>query len=110
MVAFNDFYQCHEPPPSGDAHGIARLPIPVFRNLFFGPKKTVPDRIPEDFFFSCVFRRKFSQERGFGGIAGIPVLFSLLQEFFAGIPEFTSDSSGIRRIPPDSCSHQLLSG
>jgi hypothetical protein len=32
MVAFNGFYESHEPPPSGDVRGIARLPIPVFRN------------------------------------------------------------------------------
>jgi hypothetical protein len=58
MVAFNDFYQCHEPPPSGDAHGIARLPIPVFRNLFFGPKGFLFFlRFPEEIFTGTWFWR-----------------------------------------------------
>ena len=61
------------------------LVIPVFRNLFFG-QKNIPARIPEDFFFSCVFWRNFSQERGFGEVAGIPVFFPLSQEIFAGKP------------------------
>ena len=71
-------------------------------------EKNVPARIPEDSFFSCVFQRIFSQERGFGEVAGIPVFFSLSQDFFAGIPvgqEFLylpqnpPDSGGFRRIP-----------
>jgi hypothetical protein len=49
-----------------------RLPIPVFRNPFFGPTKPVPVRILEDFFFPHFFFPHFlggisSQERGFGG-------------------------------------------
>jgi hypothetical protein len=34
---------------------------------------TEKNRIPEDFFFSCVFQRNFSQERGFGEVPGISV-------------------------------------
>jgi hypothetical protein len=68
-------------------------------------------RIPEDFFFSCVFRRNFSQERGFGGGLRNSCFLPLSQEFFAGIPagqEFLHlqwippDSSGFLRIPLDS--------
>jgi hypothetical protein len=67
------------------------------------------------FFFSCIFRRNFSQERGFGEVAGIPVFSDFTgifhQEFlWAVIPVFTQDSSGFRRIPEDSCSRQKLSG
>ena len=67
-------------------------------------KKNVPARIPEDSFFPCVFRRNFSQERGFGEVAGVPV-FSIFTGFFCrnscgtGIPVFTPESSGFWRIP-----------
>jgi hypothetical protein len=44
----------------------ARLPIPVFRNLFFGPKKLFLTGFLRISYFSCVLRRNFSQERGFG--------------------------------------------
>jgi hypothetical protein len=37
----------------------ARLPIPVFRNPFFGPPKPVPARIPEDFSFFLFFLEEF---------------------------------------------------
>jgi hypothetical protein len=75
------------------------------QELILGAQKTVPDRIPEDFFFSFVFQRNFSQERGFGGVAGIPV-FLLLQEF---LQEFLRDRnsciySGFLQIPdPANC-------
>jgi hypothetical protein len=65
-----------------------RLVIPVFRILFLDPKN-VPDRIPEDFFSSCV--------------TGIPV-FSVFTGIFrrnscgTGIPIYP----GILQIPPDS--------
>ncbi len=45
---------------------VARLHIPVFRNIFLDQK----NRSCQDswgYFFPCVFRRNFSQERGFGG-------------------------------------------
>jgi hypothetical protein len=80
--------------------------------LYFGGSKTEEkNRIPEDFFFSCVFRRNFSQECGFGGVAGIPVFGHCHRIFLqAGIPVFAPDSSGFLWIPPDSCSCQKLSG
>jgi hypothetical protein len=61
----------------------------------------------QDYFFPYVFRSNFSQERGFGEVAGF--YFLLSQEFFAGIPvgqEFLylprnppGDSGRFRRIP-----------
>jgi hypothetical protein len=71
-------------------------------------KKTVPARIPEDFFFSCVFRRNFSQERGFGGGHKNSCFLPLSQDFFEEIPlgleflyllQIPPDSSGFHRIP-----------
>ena len=41
--------------PASRAISMARLPIPVIGNSFFGPLKPVPARIPEDFFFSVFF-------------------------------------------------------
>jgi hypothetical protein len=71
-----------------------RLHIPVFRNLFFGSKKPFLTGFLRISFFSCVFRRNFSQECVFGGVTGIPVFFRFYrifsQEFlWAGIPVFT---------------------
>ncbi len=85
-----------------------RLVIPVFRNLFFGPKKPFLTGFLRISFFSCVFWRNFSQERGFGGGRRNSCFFSFLQVFFAGIPvgqEFLylprnpPYSGGFRRIP-----------
>jgi hypothetical protein len=99
----------------GKVNTPARLHIPVFRNLFFGPKKLFLPGFLRIYFFPCVFRRKFSQERGFGGGCRNSCFLPLSQEFFAGIPvgqEFLyllripPDSSGFLRIPPDSCSCQ----
>jgi hypothetical protein len=89
-----------------------RLPIPVFRNLFFGSKKPFLTEFLRISFFLCLFRRNFSQERGFEEVAGIPVFFlfyrNFSQEFlWAGFPVFTQDSSGILE---DSCSRPKLSG
>ncbi len=93
----------------------ARLHIPVFRNLFFGPKKPFLPGFLRISFFSCVFQRNFLQERGFGGGRRNSCFLPLSQEFFAGIPvgqEFLylfwipPDSSGFLRIPWDSCSCQ----
>ena len=60
-------------------------------------EKNVPARIPEDSFFSCVFQRIFSQERGFGEV---PVG----QEFLY-LPRNPPDLGGFRRIPvpEESC-------
>jgi hypothetical protein len=91
------------------------LPIPVFRNLFLGSKKPFLTGFLRISFFSCVFWRNFSQERGFEEVTGIPFFSDFTgifrrnscgQEFlWAGIPVFTQDSSGIRRIPvpAESC-------
>ncbi len=90
-----------------------RLHIPVFRNLFFGSKKPFLTGFLRISFFTCVFQRNFSQERGFGEVAGIPVFFRFYRNFsqeflWAGIPVFTQDSGGFRRILEDSCSRQKL--
>jgi hypothetical protein len=67
-----------------------------------GGSKTEKNRIPEDFFFSCVFS---------GGIFLRNMVLERSQEFlfvfsftgfFAGIP---AESGGFLR-PPDSCSRQ----
>ncbi len=51
-----------------------RLHIPVFRNLFFGPKKPIPARIPEDLFFFLCFPEAFFTGMWFlEGVSGIPV-------------------------------------
>jgi hypothetical protein len=82
--------------------GYPRLVISVFRDLFFGRKKTFLSGFLRISFYSCVFWRNFSQERRFGKVARIPVFFcchrNFLQEFL-GIPVFTPDSSGFGRIP-----------
>jgi hypothetical protein len=71
--------------------------------IHFWGSKTVKKGIPEDFFFPYVFRRNFSQERGFGGGLRNSCFLPLSQEIFVGIPagqEFLrlqwipSDSSG----------------
>ena len=91
----------------------ARLPIPVFRNPFFGPPKPVPARIPEDSFFSCFFffRRNFFTGTWFWRGLENSCFQPLSQEFFPGIPagqkflylhRIPLDSSGFLRIPPDS--------
>jgi hypothetical protein len=71
----------------------------LFSGIYFLGPKTVPDRIPEDFFFSCVFWKNFhrnvvlerSQEIRF---------FLILQEFFTGIP--VGSNSYLLRNPPES--------
>jgi hypothetical protein len=84
------------------------LHIPVFRNLFFGPKKLFLPGFLRISVFSCVFWRNFSQEHGFGGGLRNSCFLPLSQEFFAGIPagqEFLHlqriplDSSGFLQIP-----------
>ena len=88
-----------------------RLPIPVFRNLFLGSKKPFLTGFLRISFYSCVFRRNFSQERGFGEVSGIPFFFLDFAGFFCRnscgqeilyILRIPPDSSGFLRIPPDS--------
>jgi hypothetical protein len=80
------------------------LVIPVFRNIFFGQKKTFLPGFLRISFFSCVFRRNFSQERGFGEAAEITVFFHCHRNF---LQEFLWDRNsciypGFLQIPPDS--------
>jgi len=81
----------------------ARLHIPVFRNLFFGSKKpfltgflwiSIFPAFSEGFFHRNVVLER-SQEICF---------FSILQEFFTGIPVGSNSwiYSGFLRNPPDS--------
>ncbi len=58
---------------------LARLVIPLFRNLFFVPKKAFLTGFLRIFLFSCVFLRNFSEERGFGEVTGIPAYVGLVQ-------------------------------
>jgi hypothetical protein len=94
------------------------LPIPVFRNLFFGSKKPFLTGFLRISFFPAfsggIFHRNVflegSQEfRFFSDFTGIFCRNSCGQEFLylLRIPE---DSGGFRRIPEDSCSRQKLSG
>jgi hypothetical protein len=64
----------------------------------------VPYSSKKLFFFSCVFLRIFSEERGFGEVAGIPVFSRFYRNFSQ---EFLWDRnsciySGFLRIPEDS--------
>ncbi len=79
---------------------VSQLSYSCFQEFIFWTQKTVSARIPEDFFFSCIFRRNFSQERGFGEVAGIPVF-----TVFTGIFRRNSCGTGflyLLRNPPDS--------
>jgi len=88
---------------------LPRLPIPVFRNLFFEHKKTfLPGFLR--FFFLC-FPGEFFTGTWFWRGHRNSGFWTPSQEFFAGIPvgqEFLyflripPDSSGFLRIPPDS--------
>jgi hypothetical protein len=80
---------------------LPRLHIPVFRNLFFGPKNPFLPGFLRISFFSFVFRRNFSQERGFGGGRRNSCFLPLSRDFFAGIP-LGQELLYLLRIPPDS--------
>ncbi len=90
----------------------ARLPIPVFRNSFFGAqkqKKTGFLRI--SFLFLCFPEEVFTGTWFWRGRRNSS-FWTPSQEFFTGIPvghEFLY-FLGFLRIPPDSCSRQKLSG
>ena len=72
--------------------------------IYIGGSKTEKNRIPEDFFFSCVFRTKFLQESGFGGGRRNSCFWPLSQDFFAGIPVGQNSCiySGFLVIPRNS--------
>ena len=82
-----------------------------FREFIFWMKK-VPARIPEDFFFLRFPEEFFTGTWFWRG--SLEFLFFVFTGFFCrnfcgtGIPVFTPDSSGIRRIPLDSCSRQIM--
>jgi hypothetical protein len=91
----------------------ARLVIPVFRIFFFGPKKPFLTgflrilfflRFPEEFFTGTWFWRGSQEFLFFFAFTGI----FRRNSCGTGILVFTPDSSGIRRIPEDSCSRQKL--
>jgi hypothetical protein len=99
----DDNKKCRRIAGNFDCHaGEARLVIPVFRNLFFGPKA-----FPTGFLrisFSCVFLRNISEERGFGGGRSNSCFFRFYRIFSQ---EFLWDRnscfySGFLRIPEDS--------
>jgi hypothetical protein len=78
-----------------------RLVIPVFQEFIFGAQKQKKTGILRISFFSCVFRRNFSQELGFGGGHRNSCFLPISQEFFAGIP-VGQEFLYLPRIPPDS--------
>jgi hypothetical protein len=69
--------------------------------IYFGGSKTVKKGFLRISFFSCVFRRNFSQERGFGGSLRNSCFSPLSQEFFAGIP-VGQEFLRLQQIPLDS--------
>jgi hypothetical protein len=88
------------------------LVIPVFRNLFFGPKKPFLTGFLR-IFFPAFSRGIFHRNMVLEGIAGIPVFFAFTGIFRrnscgTGNSVFTPDFSGFLRIPEDSCSRQKL--
>jgi hypothetical protein len=82
------------------------LVIPLFRNLFFGPKKPFLTRFLRISFFPAFSGGIFHRNLVLEGVTGIPVFFrfyrNFLQEFLTGISVFTPESSGFLRIPQDS--------
>ncbi len=94
---------------------VARLHIPVFRNLFFGPKiPFLPGFLrisfflcfPEEFFTGTWFWRWPQEFLFFAAVTG----FFCRNSCGTGIPVFTLDCSGFLQILLDSCSRQTLSG
>jgi hypothetical protein len=96
------------------------LVIPVFRNYFFGRKKTfLPGFLRIPFFpvFSGgIFHRNLVLERSQEFLFFFRCHRNISQEFlwdrnsciYPGIIQITEDSGGFRRIPEDSCSRQKL--
>ncbi len=78
----------------------------LFSGIHYWGSKTKQKRIPEDFFFSCVFRGNCSQVRFLDAITGI----FRKNSCGTGILVFSPDSSKFLRIRPDSCSPRKLPG
>ncbi len=90
-----------------------RLVIPVFRNLFFGPQKAFLTGFLRIWFLPANSGGIFHRNVVLEGVTVIPVFSNFTGIFrrnswWTGIPVFTPDSSGFRRIPEDSCSRQKL--
>jgi hypothetical protein len=88
---------------------VSRLVIPVFRNIFFGPKKPFLTgflrisfflRFLEEFFTGTWFWRGLQEFLFAAAFTGIFCRNSC----GTVIPVFTLNYTRIRRIPPDSCS------
>ncbi len=84
-----------------------RWHIPVFKNLFFEPKKTFLPGFLRISFFSWVSGGIFHRNVVLEGVAGIPDFCRCHRNF---LQEFLGDRNsciypGFLRIPPDSCSH-----
>jgi hypothetical protein len=80
----------------------ARLVIPLFRNLFFGPKNAFLTGFLRIFFLLC-FPEEFFGGTWFWRGRRNSCFFPISQEFFAGIPVRNSCIySGFLRIPEDS--------
>ena len=88
---------------SSNVNPFARLVIPLFRNLFFGPQKAFLTGFLRVFFLPANSGGIFHRNMVLEGVAVIPV-FSDFTGIFrrnswgTGIPVFTPDSSGIRSI------------
>jgi hypothetical protein len=77
------------------------LVIPVFQEFIFGVQKQEKTGFLRISFFSCVFQRNLSQERGFGGGCRNSCFLPISQEFFTGIPA-GQEFLRLQWIPPDS--------
>ena len=92
---------CHCPGCCCLPSNLARLPIPVFRNLFFGPKKPfLPGFLRISFFF-LRFPEEFFTGTWFWRGRRNSCFFSSLQDFFPGIP-VGQEFLYLPRNPPDS--------
>ena len=83
-----------------EASPLPRLVIPLFRNLFFGPKKAFLTGFLRIFFFLC-FPEEFFRGTWFWRGRRNSCFFPILQEFFAGIP-VGQEFLYLLRIPQDS--------
>ena len=73
----------------------------LFSGIYFWTQKTVPDRIPEDFFFFLRFPEEFFTGAWFWRGSQEFLFFSDFTQFFAGIP-VGQEFLYLLRNPPDS--------